>query len=130
MKKRSGAQPGNKNALKHGFYSKRFSEEEKERLNGQSATDVKSEIAFLRVCMDRLAQSMGMTLVEATAEETPAATTTKSDDQYLKQLNTLSLMSQSLGTLIRTQHLIHGGKGEIEDAINNALEQIRLDMGI
>jgi len=126
MTKRSGAQPGNKNALKHGFYSKRFSEEEKERLNGQSATDVKSEIAFLRVCMDRLAQSMGMTLVEGA----PADTTTKSDEQYLKQLNTLSLMSQSLGTLIRTQHLIHGGKGEIEDAINSALEQIRLDMGI
>jgi len=130
MTKRSGAQPGNKNALKHGFYSKRFSEEEKERLNGQSATDVKSEIAFLRVCMDRLAQSMGMQLIEGAAEPAIDDTTTKSDEHYLKQLNTLSLMSQSLGTLIRTQHLIHGGKGEIEDAITNALEQIRLDMGI
>lgn len=147
MKKR-GAPIANTNALKHGFYSKRYRAEEKERLDGVSTTDVKSEIAFLRVCMDRLAQKMGMVLIDENSDASGAAniatnsdpadlatTHTKSDvgpttEQDLKELNTLSNMAQSLATLVRTQHLIHGGKGEIDDAIKRALDEIRADMEI
>lgn len=48
-----GAPPGNQNALKHGFYSRRFRDVEPEDLEVLSAT-LESEIAGLRVAARRI----------------------------------------------------------------------------
>ena len=52
------------------------------------------------------------------------------DDHYIAQLNTLSHMTTSLATLKRTQYLIQGRAGKITDAIEEAMEELRLEMGI
>jgi hypothetical protein len=44
-----GGQPGNVNALKHGFYSHTFRSEEREDLEAMLAEGVEEEIALLRV---------------------------------------------------------------------------------
>lgn len=51
--RKRGAQPGNKNALKHGFYSGRFKKIELDDLDVVNA-GVQDEIALLRISIRRL----------------------------------------------------------------------------
>lgn len=127
-KSKPGGQPGNKNALKHGFYAQRFTAEEQKRLDAQSPTDVQAEIALLRVCIDRLYDQLYFE--PAYLPNKDGGQSEQRDDHYLRQLNTLSIMTQSLATLARTHHLIHGKAGSVQDAILQALEEIRLEMGL
>lgn len=114
--KKPGAQPGNKNALRHGFYAKNFTKDENERLDLTDKIDVTSEIALIRVCIDRLKDHLSLDK--------------KPDDETLKALNTLSLMTQSISTLTRTHYLIRGRSGDVHDSILRALEELRLEMGL
>jgi hypothetical protein len=126
--RKSGGQPGNKNAMRHGFYANRFTDEQKKKLDGQDATDLQAEINLIRVCLDQLYDQLYFE-----AEYLPNKDGGQSnirDDHYLKQLNTLSIMTQSLSTLARTQYLIKGKGGDVADAIMHALEELRLEMGI
>ena len=127
-----GGQPGNKNALRHGFYASQFTAEQTKRLNDQKPTDVESEINLIRVCLDRLYQQIDMDPVFQQGKDAQGLViqTNQRDDHYLKQLNTLSIINQSLATLVRTQHLIHGKSGDVKDSILRALEELRLEMGI
>lgn len=52
----------------------------------------------------------------------------KEDD--LKALNTLSLMTQSISTMIRTHYLTKGKGGIVEQGILEALEELRLELGL
>lgn len=130
--RRPGAQPGNKNAMKHGFYARRFTADEIKRLDGQEPTDVKAEIALIRTCLDRLTEQLDFDAIYQPGKDENGApiTTDIRDDHYLKQLNTLALMTQSIATLARTEHLIHGKAGSVQDAILQALEELRLEMGL
>lgn len=124
--KKTGAKPGNKNALRHGFYAQRFTADQNSRLDQQKPVDVESEIALIRVCIEKLRNELNFEpayLTDAQKNETR-------DDHYLKALNTLGLMTQSLSTLVRTQHLVHGKTGDVQDSILRALEELRLEMGI
>lgn len=114
--RKPGAQPGNKNALRHGFYAKAFTKDESARLDLNDEIDVLSEIALIRVCIDRLKEHLELT--------------SKPDDNALKMLNTLSVMTQSISTLARTQYLITGRQGGILDDIEEAFAQIRMEHGI
>jgi len=125
-KRKGGGQPGNKNALRHGFYAKKFTADENSRLDKTNAVDVQAEIALLRVCIGRLQNELNF----APAYLTDAFHNEIRDDHYLKALNTLSQMTQSLGTLTRTHYLIRGKGGDVTDAIMRALEELRLEMGI
>ena len=124
--KKPGAQPGNKNALKHGFYGKQFKAEEKKRLDESDNTDITSEIQLLRVCIDRLTNELDLDSYWTTDE---LGNQTR-DDHYLKQLNTLSQMAQSLSTLTRTYYLTRGRGGTLEQGIMEALEELRLELGL
>jgi len=126
--RKSGGQPGNKNALRHGFYASRFTAEQSKRLEGTDPADVQDEIALIRVCLDRLYDQLDMT--EVYLKNKDGGQSPLRDDHYLKQLNTLSLMTQSLSTLTRTHYLIKGKGGDVADAIMTALEELRLEMGI
>jgi len=124
--RKQGAQTGNKNALRHGFYAQRFTVGENKRLDKQNSIDVKAEIALLRVCIDRLTEQLDFdpkTITDGNSNK-------RQDDHYLQQLNTLALMTSSLSTLTRTHYLIRGKAGDVTDSILRALEELRLEMGI
>lgn len=50
-------------------------------------------------------------------------------EKDLATLNTLTLMSQSISTMIRTHYLTRGKGGTIEQGIMEAMEELRLEMG-
>lgn len=126
--RKRGAQPGNKNALRHGFYQTRFTSDESKRLDSQDSIDVQAEIALLRVCIDRLTAELSFEPVYLKDKE--GGDTDLRDDHYLKALNTLSQMTQSLATLTRTHYLVRGKSGDVQDSILRALEELRLEMGL
>lgn len=110
-----GAQPGNKNAQKHGFYSKHFSAEESTRLTDSDLFSLEDEIQLLRVYVSRISERVPLDKIQE-------------DD--LKALNTLSIMTQSISTMVRTHYLTKGKGGAMHKTIEEALEEIRLAMGI
>lgn len=126
MTKKPGAQRGNKNAEKHGFYSKNFTPDETKRLATSDRYSLDDEIDLLRVCIDRLNKELSFDEVE----RTDAQGNTSRDAHYLGQLNTLSVMTQSISTLIRTHYLTRGKGGAVETGIMEALEELRLEMGL
>ena len=117
-KRHHGGQPGNKNAEKHGFYSRRFTAEETSKLNARDRDrySLDDEIDLLTVYLDRIAKLV-------TAEKAIS-------EQDLKTLNTLALMAQGKSTLIRTHYLVKGKGGLVEQTILEALEELRLEMGL
>ena len=125
-KRKPGAQAANKNALKHGFYAKTFTADEKKRLDNQGALDVLAEINLIRVSLDKLSQQIDFTEVTRTDNNG----TEFRDAHYLSQLNTLSTMTGAIATLVRTHYLTHGKSGDIQSSIMAALEELRLEMGI
>src|SRR5512141_579102 len=58
-----GGQPGNLNALKHGFYARQFTERETGDLAGLDTNDLTGEIKMMRIVIRRILQSW----TEATA---------------------------------------------------------------
>ena len=127
-RRKPGAQPGNKNALRHGFYQERFTANENKRLDKQDATDVLAEIALLRVCIDRLTEQLAFN--ELYVKDNKGKVTEVKDDYTLKALNTLGIMTQSLSTLTRTHYLVRGKSSDVTDSIMRALEELRLEMGL
>lgn len=125
-KPKRGGQKGNTNALKHGFYAKRFTSEENKRLDETDSFALEQEIKLLRVCVDRLTEQLifePVMRIDSQGNETQ-------DDYLLKSLNTLSAMTQSLSTLVRTHYLTRGRGGTVEQTITEALEELRLELGI
>lgn len=57
-RRKRGAQPGNVNALKHGFYSHYFTRSEKERLSSELPGELSDEEKLLNVVIDRALISM------------------------------------------------------------------------
>ena len=125
-KRKRGAQAGNKNNLRHGFYSKNFTADERKRLDAQDSIDVLAEINLIRVCVDKLTNQISFDEVTRTDDNG----TEFRDAHYLAQLNTLSAMTQAIATLVRTHYLTHGKTGDVQSSILAALEELRLEMGI
>lgn len=124
--RKPGAQPGNKNALRHGFYSAEFTKPELTSLDDTKPDDITAEIALIRVCINRLQKELDYD----TKEYTDANGNKRTDTYLLQALNTLAIMTQSISTLARTHAIIHGKSGKVNDAIEDALNQIRLELGI
>lgn len=124
--RKQGAQPNNKNALKHGFYSEGWTEEEIKRLGDAEELDLMAEIQLTRIMIDRLKAQINFNI----KNNTDAQLNTRRDEHYLQQLNTLTAMAQSQATLVRTQYLIKGKAGDLQSSILQALEELRLEMGL
>jgi len=91
-KRKTGAQPGNTNALKHGcFYSRRFNPLEVNDLDVALREGVEDEIALLRVTIRRV-----FDLANEKGED---------PETWFKALSTLGLASTRLAGLVRTQEL-------------------------
>jgi hypothetical protein len=113
-KRSRGAQPGNLNALKHGFYSRIFQDREALDLEALLDSDLKDEIAMLRVVIRRVLQY---------TEDV------ENLEDAVHLLSALGAASTRLASLLRVQKLL-GGASEASDAISEALTQIVQDLNL
>ena len=114
-RRKPGAQPGNQNALKHGFYSRRFWEPERNELKS-CENDLEDEISLMKVLMRRV--------FEAADQEDGDL------EIWFKTLATLGLASTRLAKLINTQRAMQGNDAsEISTAITQALKEVTRDLG-
>jgi len=115
-KRRSGGQPGNWNAFKHGFYSGRFNSQEVTDLDAALSDGLTDEIALLRVIIRRVFSYADKEAMDL--------------DSWTKALNTLGAASTRLAGLLRTQQIISGGGTDIVDILSSAIEEVANDLGI
>ena len=102
--KSQGAQPGNTNAVKHGYYSSLYKQSERRLLEQGSLTDLSAEIELIRVTNKRFLQALNAS---------------KSDLDFETQLTALravNLSAHSIATLLRAH------------ALTAALDQDMLDV--
>jgi hypothetical protein len=97
--RRSGAQPANHNALKHGFYSPRFADLELSDLNTALGDGLTDEISLLRVIIRRVFDF-------ANDHEFQSLET------WSGSLNTLGAACTRLAGLLRTNQILGGGGPE------------------
>ena len=110
--RRSGAQPGNTNAMRHGFYSRRFRLVELEDLiNGQNRL-LEDEVTLLRVTMRRVFEY-------ADEHNTDAET-------WGKTLHTLATAASRLAYMLRTQRELAGEEIDMLDVLSTALGMINV----
>jgi hypothetical protein len=107
--RKRGAQPGNTNSLKHGFYSRRFRKIELEDLATALSPGLLDEIAMLRVVMRRVFDH---------------ATDTQRDlEDWSNALDILGMASTRLARLLRTQKDL-GPAGAVTNVISQTITRI------
>jgi len=97
--RKRGGQPGNRNALKHGFYSPRFADLELSDLDAVFCDGLTDEIALLRVIIRRVFD-------HANDHEKQNLET------WSGSLNTLGAACSRLAGLLRTNKFLGGGGPE------------------
>lgn len=113
--RKPGAQPGNLNALKHGFYSRLFRDGEILDLEAYFLHGLMDEIAMLRVWIRRvMAFGDGV----------------ESLDEAIGVLGALGVASLQLATLLRAQKNLGGGSDEFERELMRAMDAIHREMNI
>ncbi len=103
--RKRGAQAGNHNALKHGFYSKSFTKEESLYLD-MTRLDNLDEIKNLRV----RALRVGIWLDSQPFNEL-----------YFSALNLLNSVTANISNCIKSQVLISGKSPDVDKAIEDAM---------
>ena len=114
MPRPRGSQPGNTNALKHGFYSRQFRQVDLEDLDVINAT-LENEIAAMRVTIRRMLE-----LTEGIPDPIDA-------------IHALALTGNQIAKiagLLRTQHLLAGGHDESFSAAMSAIAQVLSEFSI
>jgi hypothetical protein len=113
MPRRRGAQPGNTNALQHGFYSRHIRTGEASDLSA-FMPDLNSEIAMLRVLAGRAVEAV-----------TKANEITLGDWSML--LNSIGVTFTRIASLTRTQQLLSGDDQTVDSALSKALTTVLSD---
>jgi len=103
MNCKRGAQMGNRNAFKHGFYSDQFKQAERMSLSQIPNTDLTDEIEVVRVQIRRYLEAETGALDQIDYET------------RLQALRTVSLAAESLTRLIRTQVILNTNPLELEN---------------
>jgi len=101
--RKRGAQPGNRNAMKHGFYSQRLREMEAD-------AGLEGVIAMLRDLLRRAAE-------QAIDPELNLV-------NLLKALDTISAAADRLARLLRAQKELDGTQGEAQDPFYQTLDEL------
>ncbi len=114
-RKRPGGQPGNWNAFKHGFYSRRFSPLEAIDLEAVLSPGLTDEIALLRVIIRRVFEFADLSATDL--------------DAWTKSLNTLGAAATRLAGLLRTQQIISGGSEDIVSVLSEAIGDVAHELG-
>ena len=103
-KRHRGAQPGNANALRHGFYSRYFTEAEMQSLDKNIKGEFHDEIALARVQVGRLAE------ISKDYKNMPF-------DDYIAASNALSNYLDRIQRLSRAQHFMYRNQTTLEKAL-------------
>jgi hypothetical protein len=114
-KRTRGAQPNNTNAVKHGFYSRRFDKLETSDLDIALLDGLDDEIAMLRVVIRRVfnyTHSVDQNL-----------------DTWSTALSTLGSAATRLAHLLRTQKLLGGADKDMSSALSQALSEVTKELG-
>lgn len=115
-KKPSGAQIGNTNAIKHGYYSHRFKKDEKAALRLlEEHNDVASEIEMVRVMVDRM---IGLTEGK------------DDSDEIIGIMSTILRGAGRIGHLVRVQKLLYGDSQTLADMLDDVLGEVARELGI
>ena len=104
-----GAPPGNRNALKHGFYSRHFKKIDLTDLDQSTQVGLQDEISMLRVFIRRILE-LGCAVDDLS--------------EALGLLRTLSLATATLTRLIKTQHWLSSNHDDVSAAINQAILEV------
>jgi hypothetical protein len=113
--RKRGAPRGNTNALKHGFYARRLKKQDLAGLENCPSDGLQDEIAMLRVFIRRVIE---------------LGRDTDNLSEAVDLLRVLCLASTSLNRLIKTQHLLAPAEDEFTAAINQALEELMVELNI
>ena len=115
-KRNRGAQPGNTNALKHGFYSRRFRNGELADLDIFEDTNLQDEIGMLRVYLRRLLE-----MAEGIEDTRQAAAI----------LDKISLVALRISSIARAQHILAGDQdARVATALSEALQDVMKEMDL
>jgi hypothetical protein len=106
---RRGAPPGNSNALKHGFYTRRLKHTYLDGVESTDSSGLIEEIALIRVFTRRLIESIDFDGDPFTLAEI---------------LRTLCLASSTISRIIRTQFLLASSGTSLGNDIDEAIRQI------
>ena len=113
MRKRGG-QPGNTNALKHGFYSRAFRSVDLDDLDTLELK-LEDEIAAARVA--------GRRMLELSDEMSEPM-------QSIRALAAFSTHLTHIASLIRTHAILTGGSDTSSEAITNAIQAVARELKI
>ncbi|MBI5294890.1 MAG: hypothetical protein HY869_05395 [Chloroflexi bacterium] len=95
MKRKRGAQAGNRNAYKHGFYSAQFKQAERQKLSQIQGSDLSSEVEVIRVQILRYLEAETLSAAQIDYET------------RLQALRAVSLAAESITRLMRTQAILN-----------------------
>ena len=112
--RRRGAQPGNRNALKHGFYARAYKAGELADLDAMLTTGLQDEITMIRVATRRV--------IDYIAEFT-------NPTEAVMTLGALGLAATRLATLLRTQKILDGQQST-STVLSQALAEVVRELGI
>jgi hypothetical protein len=113
--RRPGGQPGNLNALRHGFYTRRI---HKRDLSGVEDTSIKGlaeEIALIRIFTRKLIES-GIDTADLY--------------EIAGILRTICLASATITRIIKAQAFLVNDPTNFYQEVDEAIRQVRLDMGL
>lgn len=112
-KRKQGAQPGNLNAFKHGFYSKLFEPLDREDIENLISMDLEEEIVMLR---------------KATQHTFGLAYQVDDIDQAIKVLGALGLASIRTSRLLKSQKELGDGDQALS-VVSNAINEVLKEWG-
>ena len=114
--RKRGEQPGNTNALKHGFYSQQFRNGELADLDSFEDTNLQDEIGVLRVYLRRLLE-----LADGIEDTRHAAAI----------LDKVSLVTVRIATLAKAQRILSGDQdARVATALSEALQDVMKEMNL
>jgi hypothetical protein len=112
--RRPGGQLGNINALKHGFYTRRFKKGDLSGVENTNSKGLTEEIALIRIFTRRLVETVD-----------PAADLF----ELAGILHTLCLASSTITRIIRAQALLGNDPTDFYESVDEAIRQVRIEMG-
>lgn len=120
--RKRGGQPGNFNALKHGFYSRRFTASEAEDLEARLCEGLSDEIAMLRVAVRRLFYIVSDAGAEDQREQDL--------EKLMGTINTLGMGAIRIGSLLKLQHMLGAKENDTASVISQALTDIAKELNL
>jgi len=113
---RRGGQPGNTNALKHGYYSSRFLQVELHDLDALPETGLHNEVAVLRVLARRIFEHAGQA---------------QTVEQLISVSAALGKLSLIISSLLKSQHLMSSSPSNaFNSAVDQAISELTHELGL